>query len=380
MEDILFQITPKHLENGLQGIPIGYCTTSYIHPQDGLMYRGKPIESLINLSLEELIYLLYFGELPLKKEKKYFIQQMTSRYFISSGVIRLIQSLPSSVHPMKLFASALLFLGMLESTGDYKKDCLNVIGKLPALVTEIINHHAGWGDTPQILENYGYMDNLLHRLQVPGGDKRMLHKIFSLYTILHCDIGGSDLATFVSKSVASGGTDIYGSLSSGICAISGGQMEETKLTSLEHVRNILQNCGGDVTREMVLEYIQMNQHSKEQLQLFYSIEEDKRATILQRAAEEYFPEHPLIKTANTLRQVMIDILYKERNKQYYPSVNTISSLLLQAAGFPYTEYYPVLFGLSRCIGAAIQIVYERCDARNGMGVPMVQPTYLYKMN
>lgn len=380
MDEILFQITTKHLENGLLGIPVGYCTVSHLHPKNGLIYREKPIESLIDLSIEEVIYLLYFGRLPQEEEKSGFIRQMTNRYFVSSGVIRLIRSLPTSTSPMKLFATAILLLGMLESTGDYKKDCLNVIGKLPAIVAEVINHHAGWGETPQVLEDYGYMDNLLSRLQIPRGDRRLLHKIFSLYTILHCDIGGADLATFVGKSVASGGADMYESLSSSIYAIGGRKMNETGLASLEHVRNALQYCREEIRKEIICEYIQLNPIVKEQVQSLYSIQEDKRATILYRIAEEQFSAHPFIKTASLLREVMVDILYKEKGKQYYPSSAAISSIILQASGFPYSEYYPLLFGLSRCIGAAVQIVYERCDARDGKGTPTMSPLYLYKMN
>lgn len=380
MDEILFQITTKHLENGLRGIPIGYCTVSHIDAKNGLTYRGKSIESLIDLSLEEVIYLLYFSRLPQEEEKNAFMRQMTNRYFVSSGVIRLIRSLPTSTSPMKLFAAAILLLGMLESTGDYKKDCLNVIGKLPAIVAEVINHHAGWGETPQVLENYGYMDNLLYRLQTPRGDRRLLHKIFSLYTLLHCDIGGADLATFVSKSVASGGADMYESLSSCIYAIGGGKMNEIGLSSLEHVRGALQYCQEEITEEMISRYIELNPITKEQMELLYSLEEDMRATILYRIADEHFASHPFIKTVSLMNQVMVTILYKERRKQYYPSSGTISNIILQAAGFPYPEYYPILFGLSRCIGAAVQIVYERCDARNGKGTPLICPTYLYKIN
>lgn len=380
MDEILFQITDKHLENGLRGIPIGYCTVSHIHEKKGLIYRGKTIESLVDLSMEEVIYLLYFGRLPQEEEKSAFMRQMTNRYFISSGVIRLIRSLPTSTSPMKLFAAAILLLGMLESTGDYKKDCLNVIGKLPAIVAEVINYHAGWGETPQVLEDYGYMDNLLYRLQTPRGDRRLLHKIFSLYTILYCDIGGADVATFVSKSVASGGADMYESLSSCIYAIGGGKMNEIGLASLEHVRSTLQYCQEEITKEMISEYIQLNPIMKEQMESLYSLEEDTRATIFYRIAEEYFASDPFVKTASLMNQVMVTILYKERQKQYYPSSGTISNIILQAAGFPYSEYYPILFGLSRCIGAAVEIVYERCDARDGKGTPAMCPTYLYKMN
>jgi citrate synthase len=59
-------------------------------------------------------------------------------------------------------------------------------------------------------------------------------------------------------------------------------------------------------------------------------------------------------------------------------VDAISGTLLTAAGFPYPEYYTVLFGLSRVVGIARQIVYERCEARDGKGTPIIRPKYIYK--
>jgi citrate synthase len=61
----------------------------------------------------------------------------------------------------------------------------------------------------------------------------------------------------------------------------------------------------------------------------------------------------------------------------YPNVDAISGALLMAAGFPFPAYYTLLFGLSRCVGIAIQIVYERCEAKGGKGTPIIRPLYLY---
>jgi len=61
----------------------------------------------------------------------------------------------------------------------------------------------------------------------------------------------------------------------------------------------------------------------------------------------------------------------------YPNVDAISGSLLTAAGFPHADYYTVLFGLSRVVGIAVQIVYERCEAREGKGTPIVRPKYFY---
>ena len=62
----------------------------------------------------------------------------------------------------------------------------------------------------------------------------------------------------------------------------------------------------------------------------------------------------------------------------HPNVDAISGTMLIAAGFAYPEYYTILFGLSRSVGIAIQIVYERLEARGGKGTPIVRPKYLYK--
>jgi citrate synthase len=62
----------------------------------------------------------------------------------------------------------------------------------------------------------------------------------------------------------------------------------------------------------------------------------------------------------------------------YPNVDAMSGTILTAAGFPYPEYYTVLFGLSRSVGIAIQIVYERLEARGGKGTPIIRPKYIFK--
>jgi len=36
-----------------------------------------------------------------------------------------------------------------------------------------------------------------------------------------------------------------------------------------------------------------------------------------------------------------------------------------------------LFGMSRCIGIGIQILYERLEARGGKGTPIIRPKYIY---
>ena len=148
MSEVLFQITEDNLETGLRGYPCGYCTTSYVDAQKGLFYVGRPVSDLAFQTPEEVISLLYHGKEISSSEKERFILDLKQRSTLSEKTIKAIESLPREGHPMKLFCSSLLILGMLEGSGDYAQDCLNVIAKMPHLVATLINYHAGWGKTP----------------------------------------------------------------------------------------------------------------------------------------------------------------------------------------------------------------------------------------
>ncbi len=107
--------------------------------------------------------------------------------------------------------------------------------------------------------------------------------------------------------------------------------------------------------------------------------EDPRATVFYHYAQKHFPENSLVKIAQLLRTEGSKVL-KENPKvsDPYPNIDAITGSVLMAAGFAYPDYYTVLFGLSRCVGIAIQIVYERLEARGGKGTPIIRPLYLYQ--
>jgi citrate synthase len=107
--------------------------------------------------------------------------------------------------------------------------------------------------------------------------------------------------------------------------------------------------------------------------------EDPRASVFYEYAKKHFPNDPMVKIALLLRTEGSKVL-KENPKisDPYPNVDAISGTVLSAAGFPYPEYFTVLFGLSRCVGIARQIVHDRLEARGGKGTPIVRPKYIYK--
>lgn len=382
MSDVIFEITKEHLETGLRGYPVGYCTTSKVDPQLGLFYIGKPIPELAYREPKEVLYMLYHGHEGDRKQIGDFFQDLCKRAHLSSELVEAITSLPRKMHPMHLLASALLMTSSFEAKEDYKEDCLNIIAKAPLIAACVINHHAGWEGTSSSHPEKGYMENFAHLLRVPHADPEALVPVFKLFNILHYDHGGGNLSTFVGKAVASGLENMYGSLASALLALKGPRHGKANQDCLEFTQSLLDQLGDKASVEEVASLLRSKLAKGDLIYGFGHAVlrvEDPRATVQYEMAERLYPHHPLVKMALLLREAGTMVL-KENPKitNPYPNVDAVSGALLSAAGFPYPQYYTVLFGMSRIVGIAMQIVYERLQARGGKGVPIYRPKYFFK--
>jgi len=379
---VLFTIAKENLDTGLRGYPVGTCPTSHVDPKKGLFYSGLPIESPAHRDPIETIYLLYFGKPGRKEEIARFQSDLAKRSQCTSEALSAIASLPREGDPMDLFAAAILIAGMCEKTGDYREDCLNLIAKIPQIAAASINHFAGWGPTPRSRPELGYMENFVHMLNLPTRPTPRLIETMRLFNVLHFDHSGGNLSTFVGKAVASGLEHLYGSLSAAMAALAGPLHGRANQECLEFLQFLQKELGENASSSQVEAWIRTRLKNK---QLVFGFGhavlrvEDPRATVLYNFAKKHFPTHPLIKMALLLRSEGTRVLKEHPHiSDPYPNVDAISGAVLSAAGFPYPEYFPILFGLSRSVGIAIQIVYERLEARNGKGIPIVRPLYYYQ--
>lgn len=382
MGDALFEITKDHLDTGLRGFPVGYCSTSYVDAQKGLFYVNKPIPELAGWEPEQVIYLLYHGKEGNPSEIAAFKKDLAERNTCTPEVVKAIHALPKAGHPMQLFSLALLILGMFEGKNNYREDCLNLIAKIPHLVALVINFHAGWGETPAPRKDLGYMENFTQMVKVPNAKREELTQAFKLFNILHYDHGGGNLSTFVGKAVASSLEDLYGSIASAMCALAGPRHGRANQDCLEFVQEVLKAVGEKATAAQVEEFIRKRLANN---QLVFGFGhavlrvEDPRATVQYDYVKKHYPNHPLVKIALLLRTEGSKVLSENpKISDPHANVDAISGTLLTAAGFSYPEYFTVLFGLARSVGIAIQIVYDRLEARGGKGTPIVRPKYLYK--
>jgi citrate synthase len=381
MSEIIFEVTEDHLETGLRGVPVGYCPTSSVDPQKGLYYMGRPVSEMAQNSPEEVIYLLVYGHSPDEEQLNLFSNTLYQRANCSDELLGHIRSFPKKGHPMKLFNAALLLCGALEGKDDYKEDCLDIIAKVPEIAAAVINHHAGWDNHKSDPER-GYMENFVHMLQAPDLDKDKFIPVMRLFDVLHFDHGGGNLSTFTGKCVASGLEDMYGSISASMCALAGPRHGKANQDSLEFVKAAYEAIGDNGTVKDAEEFVKQRLENK---QLIFGFGhavlrvEDPRATLQYEMAKELFPNNPFVKTSLLLREGASNVLKQNpKISNPYPNVDAISGSLLTASGFGHPVYYTVLFGLSRAVGIARQIVYERCEARNGKGTPIIRPKYFFK--
>lgn len=381
MSEVLFEITKENLETGLRGYPVGYCVTSTVDPLKGLFYVGHSLADIAFWKPEKVIYLLFTGHEGSQDEIKRFFLDLQNRAKCSPDTIRYIQQLPRQGNPMKLFSMALLQAGIFEGKGDYREDALNLIAKVPEIAATVIAHHAGWtrnASRPEL----GYMENFTQMLNPPNADSKKLTEIFSLFNVLHYDHGGGNLSAFVGKCVASGLEDLYGSICAAMCALAGPKHGKANQDCLQFVQEVVDELGENGTPEQVEQLIRQRLQNNRLIFGFGHAVlriEDPRATVFFTVAQKQYAAHPLVKIANILRTVGPKVLRENpKISDPYPNVDSISGTVLSAAGFPYPEYFTVLFGLARTVGISTQILYERLEARDGKGTPIVRPKYLYK--
>ena len=375
--EVLFEITNAHLNTGLRGFPVGTVRTSFVSPDKGLHYVGYPVAKVWNVDPEAAVYLLLNKELPTDEQLTAFKAELVERSKVSPAVLNTLAQLPKEGHPMEWLIVGLNLLGMTgkSANNDYLEDGMNVIAKLPTLVAAIFRLREGWGAPIASKPELGLIENFVNMLGVPDADPVKLTKLLRVFYVLHLDHGGGNLSTFTGKSVASGLADMYASLGASMAGLYGPRHGRANQDCLNFLRKV-----GTNNKDEVEAFVRNELANKRLIFGFgHAVlrSEDPRATIQYKLGEEICGDDPLYKTAIAMRERAVKVL-KENPKvsNPYPNVDAISGTLLQAVGLANSDYYTVLFGLSRCSGIVAQIVDERVNFRNGKGVAIYRCKYI----
>jgi len=374
-EKVLCEVTENHLNTGLRGIPVGTCRTSFVTPTEGVHYCGYPIKELVDFSPEDIIYLLFNKELPTTAQSSNFKADLAARGNVPSGLENVLQTLPKDGHPMDWLSVGIQTLGMLDTTGNWREDALNLIARMPRLMGLIFRYREGRStDIAADDTSKSLVQRFVDTVGVDEHLRAKMERVVSTYLVLHMDHGGGNLSTFTGKSIASGKATVYSAIAGAMNALSGPLHGRANQSCLEFVLKIGTSDEAEVEKFVRNEL-------KEGRPVFgfghavLSVE-DPRATAQFAIGEEICPDDENFKIIRTLRKVAPMVL-SENKKIRNPNANVdiASGALLYHVGLTDPTYYTTFFGWARVAGIGAQIVDERTVLRSGKGVPIYRPKY-----
>ena len=375
-DEPMFTVHKSHLNTGLRGVPVGTCRTSFVTPTEGVHYCGYPIAELAHHSPEDIVYLLFNKELPTPAQSTQFKDDLAGRGHVPETVAAVFHTLPKDGHPMDWLSVGIHTLGMLDTTGDWKEDALNLIARMPRMMGLLFRIRDGRGENiPEDDLNASMVQRFVRTLAFEDVDHALMEQILATYLVLHMDHGGGNLSTFTGKAIASGHATVYSSIAGAMNALSGPLHGRANQSCLEFVLRI-----GTSDPDEVEAFVRGELAAKRPVFGFgHAVlrAEDPRATVQFELGEKLCPDDENFKIIRTLREVAPRVL-SENKKISNPNANVdiASGALLHHVGFKDPTYYTTFFGWARVAGIGAQIIDERTVLRGGKGTPIYRPKYI----
>jgi citrate synthase len=217
------------LKKGLEGVLVAESSLSYIDGDEGrLVYRGYDIGDLARgASYEEVVYLLWHGELPTRSELDSFTDSMTDEMPVDEDVLAVAGRLADAgEEPMAALRTLVSYLSAEDPESDSEPSDLDaaarkgrrITAKIPTVLAAFDRLRRD-EDPVGPHDDLGLAANFLYMLTGEAPDE-VAAETFDMALTLHAD-HGLNASTFTSMVVASTLADLYSSVVAGVGALSG---------------------------------------------------------------------------------------------------------------------------------------------------------------
>ncbi len=351
----------KEYSRGLEGIVAGETTLSLVNGQEGrLFYEGIPIEEFISggATFEEVVFLLWFGKLPNRRELTDFSNELAGSRDISPEIHSFLTAVPEKCHPMAMLRSAVSCLAFYDSEADDNSREANlrkgsrILAQLPTIIASFdrIRHRR----TPIIPnKDLSHAANFLYLLtkKVPNPEHA---KALDQYLILLAD-HGYNASTFAARVTVSTLSDIYSGIVSAIGTLKGDLHGSANQHAMEMILEI-----GEVSKAE--SYVKNLFSQKKKIMGFghriYK-HHDPRAIVFKEIAKRICRGTEFEKFYEISEKVE-EVVWHE--KQIPCNVDFYSASLLYAVGIP-TDLFTTIFALSRVAGWTAHTLEQLQDNR-----------------
>ena len=221
-------MTDAPVTRGLEGVVVTESELSYIDGTKGiLIYRGYPIEELAEKSsFEEVLYLLWYGELPDEKTLAEFSDNLSNNRELPVGALKVIVELADQGEtPMAALRTIVSMLSGYESNTKHPIDPTLVLqqgiyitAKMPTILAAFDRVRNGEEIIPP-RKNLSHAANFLYMLTGEEPDETKTN-IFDTALILHCD-HGINASTFAARITVSTLSDLHSAITSAIGTLAG---------------------------------------------------------------------------------------------------------------------------------------------------------------
>ncbi|OPA80894.1 citrate synthase [Paenibacillus selenitireducens] len=338
---------------GLEGI---VATTSSISSIiDGVLtYRGYNIDDLaINATFEEVIYLLWFGRLPLQSELDQLLSELSAASTIPPQVIEQIRLYPKDTNTMAALRSAVSALALYDETANdmtpeaNTQKAIKLQAQLPTIVAALSRIRSGLEPiAPKsgvtIAHNFLYMLN--------GEEPSDLAvQALNQALVLHAD-HELNASTFAARVTVATLSDIYSGVTSAIGALKGplhGGANEAVMVMLEEIGSF----------DQVEDFIQTKLDNREKIMGFgHRVYKngDPRAKHLQKMSQD------LSQLQGNSELYEMSVRIEEMvtgQKGLKPNVDFYSASVYTILGIP-RELFTLIFAISRVSGWTAHILEQ----------------------
>mmetsp|Transcript_44255 Transcript_44255/g.94238 ORF Transcript_44255/g.94238 Transcript_44255/m.94238 type:complete len:455 (+) Transcript_44255:39-1403(+) len=381
---------------GMRGIKAMVYETSTLDNERGILYRDRTLDECMEqlpkanatskVGLPEAAYwLLLTNEIPTDAEMKAFNAELHSRAVVPANVLKMIDNLDKSTHPMTQLAIALLALqpGSTFATAYHEgvkkteywnyalEDSLTLIAQIPVVAARIYRNVFFNGEHIAPDTSLDWAGNYAHMLGV--NDSEQFKDAVRLYLMIHADHEGGNVSAHATHLVGSALSDPYTAYAAGVCGLAGplhGLANQECLRWLKNTREVLGNQ--EPTAELLTQFAKDTLAAGKVIPGFgHGVLRitDPRYTIQQRFAQEHFPNDPLFKLSQACLQAIPPVLAATgKVKNPWPNVDALSGTCMQYYGLNQEDYFTVVFAVSRALGCTSGLVWSR-----RMGMPIERP-------
>ena len=352
----------EEVKKGLEGVVVAESELSFIDGDEGrLIYRGYAIEDLAQrASYEEVLYLLWHGELPTQDELDEFSAAMAAERELDEDVLDTVRKLAEADdEPMAALRTAVSMLSAYDaddSDADPTDREANlrkgqrITAKLPTVVAAFKRIRDG-DDPVEPREDHGHAENFLYMLNAEEPDE-VLAETFDMALVLHAD-HGLNASTFSSMVTSSTLSDLHSAVTSAVGTLAGplhGGANANVMRMLQEV---------DDSDKDALSWVQAALDRGDRVMGFghrvYNVK-DPRAKILGERSEE------LGEAAGDTKWYEMSVTiedYMAEEKGLAPNVDFYSASTYYQMGIPVDIYTPI-FAMSR-VGGWIAHVLEQYE-------------------